>query len=218
MNKMIKNKKCIKAVDFFCGAGGMSYGMSLAGINVIAGIDIDLECKKTYEYNNPSSQFILADIKELTFKQLENNIQLKRNDDDLIFIGCSPCQHWTKMNTTKLKSEATKNLLIDFKRFVEYYHPGHIVIENVPGILSNKKGSGLNDFLSFLDNHKYKTDFKLINAFEYGVPQTRKRFLLIASRVIKNISLPIADKTTMPKVKDFIGSHNGFSKISAGHN
>src|ERR1035437_7504084 len=106
----------LKAVDFFCSIGGMTYGFKKSGIDVIAGIDIDPSCKETYEFNNPNSKFIAADIKEYSYPQLIKDTKIKRNDDNLIFIGCSPCQYWSIMNTDKTKSSATKNLLSEFQR------------------------------------------------------------------------------------------------------
>lgn len=210
---MAKNK--LKAIDFFCGAGGMTYGMTMAGIHVIAGIDIDESCRETYEYNNKLSTFIKADIKKLTPAALIKKTKIKRNDDNLIFIGCSPCQYWSIIRTDKTNSSNTKNLLKDFKRFVNYFKPGSVVIENVPGILSQKEDSGLKDFLSFLTNNNYKTDFDIINANDYGVPQTRKRFLLVASRV-KVVKIPHKKKGPKAKVKSFIGVKNGFPVVRAG--
>jgi len=176
----MKRKKAIKAVDFFCSGGGMTYGMRKAGINVIAGIDIDASCKATYEKNNPESKFILADIFKLDEKELEENIALKRNDADLVLVGCNPCQYWSIVRTDKTKSEKSKNLLAEFHRFVKYFNPGFVVVENVPGILRKKEESGLQDFISDLESRGYKVQYKIVNLNEYGVPQTRKRFSLIA--------------------------------------
>nr|WP_319776216.1 DNA cytosine methyltransferase [uncultured Sphaerochaeta sp.] len=103
--------KYLKAVDFFCSIGRMTYGFRQAGIEVIAGIDIDPTCKKKYEYNNRGSKFIEADIKEYTFDKLKSDTGIKINDDELIFIGCSPCQYWSSIKTDKTKSAETKNLL-----------------------------------------------------------------------------------------------------------
>ncbi|MFC1899555.1 DNA cytosine methyltransferase [Chloroflexota bacterium] len=206
----------LKAVDFFCGAGGLSYGLSTAGIKVIAGIDIEEDCKDTYEANNSESSFIHSDIKDLTFKQLEE-LEVKRNDDSLIFAGCSPCQHWTQIQTDKEKSLDTKYLLEDFQKFVSYFMPGFVVVENVRGILTNKYESKLTGFLDFLQENDYGVDYNIIDARYYGVPQTRKRFLLIASRIDKEIKLPEADKENDFKVEDYIGVDNGFPSINAGH-
>ncbi|MEW6129314.1 MAG: DNA cytosine methyltransferase [Acidobacteriota bacterium] len=206
----------LKAVDFFCGGGGMTYGFSQAGVEVLAGIDIDLKCKETYELNNRPSKFILADVKKLSEETLKNELGLTRNDDNLIFIGCSPCQYWSIIKTDKTKAEDSKNLLNDFQRFVDYFNPGFVVVENVPGIFS-KPDSPLKGFINFLTNKGYDSiEHRTIQVFDYGVPQSRKRFVLIASRV-KNISFPLPDKGETPTVRKFIGDKNIFPEITAGH-
>jgi DNA (cytosine-5)-methyltransferase 1 len=67
-----------KAIDFFCGGGGMTCGLRQAGINVIAGVDIDPQCKETYEANNPNSIFIEANIKELPTNYFEEEFSIKK--------------------------------------------------------------------------------------------------------------------------------------------
>lgn len=213
---MIKRKKTIKAVDFFCSGGGMTYGMRKVGIDVIAGIDVEICCRETYEKNNPSSKFILADIFKLEEKELKENINLKRNDDDLILIGCNPCQYWSFVRTDKTRAEKSKDLLAEFHRFVKYFDPGFVVVENVPGILRKKEESGLQDFIFDLESRGYKARYKIVNLNEYGIPQTRRRFSLIASRVTENSIFPEPDKNNRPVVKDFIGVHNGFPRVNAG--
>ncbi len=216
--KSTKLKSNLKAVDFFCSGGGMTAGFRKAGVRVLGGIDIDLECKETYTKNNKGSKFIHADIKELEFSTLEKKLKIKKNVDELIFIGCSPCQYWSNIKTIKAKSEESKNLLSDFQKFVAHFKPGHIVVENVPGILNKVEESPLKSFLEFLDKEKYVYKHAVINASHFGVPQTRRRFLLIASRITKNVSLPIADtKEKIPTVKKFIGSKKRFKPIHAGH-
>ncbi len=217
---MKKNEKCrkkLKAVDFFCGAGGMTYGLTLAGIKVLAGIDIDEECKETYESNNPPSVFIHADINKLKETDFQEITGISRNDESMVFIGCSPCQYWTRINTQKTKSTETKNLLNEFRRYVDYFKPGFIVIENVPGLSNKKKESHLAGFLEYLDVHGYVYDYEIINANHYGVPQHRKRFILVASRVSKNIKIPGPHEDRSLVVKNFIGVPNGYPKIEAGH-
>ncbi|PWB50380.1 MAG: DNA (cytosine-5-)-methyltransferase [Candidatus Methanoperedenaceae archaeon] len=211
---MNPNKSNLIAIDFFCGAGGMTNGFRKAGIKIIAGIDIDGECKETYEKNNRGSNFILADIKKLSFEDFEKQTGIKKNDDNLIFIGCSPCQYWTKIKTDRTKSKGSRHLLADFQKYVEEYNPGYIVIENVPGILT-KEESPLNDFLEFLKINNYSHDKAIIDAYKYGVPQTRRRFLLIASRVNKYIKLP-QPTTKISTVRDFISEAKGFPELKAG--
>ncbi|MDG2431088.1 DNA cytosine methyltransferase [Flavobacterium sp.] len=207
----------LKAVDFFCGGGGMSYGMLEAGINVLAGIDYEPNCKKTYEDNITGAQFIQADVFELEEQELEDKLNLTKNDDDLILIGCSPCQFWSIINTDKTKSTKSANLLIEFTRFVKYFNPGYVVVENVPGVLRKKNESGLEDFIIWLEKNNYKVHFEVHNVAEYGVPQSRKRFTLIANRVTNELIDLIKKEGKKVTVKDVLGETNGFSKIKDGH-
>jgi DNA (cytosine-5)-methyltransferase 1 len=90
------------------------------------------------------------------------------------------------------------------------------VVENVPGLERKAEESGLKEFVDDLRNNGYNVHYDIFNLNEYGVPQTRKRFSLIASRITDNIVKP-EKKDNKPVVKDFIGTHNGFPKIPAGH-
>ncbi len=213
---LIKGIYILKAVDFFCGGGGMSFGMQKAGIKVLAGIDNEIACKKTYESNIKGAKFILADVFELKEEDLAENLNLKKNDDDLVLIGCSPCQFWSIINTDKKKSTKSKNLLVEFERFVKFFNPGYVVVENVPGVLRRKSESGLDIFISGLKKSNYSVHFEIHNTSDYGVPQNRKRFTLLATRMSK---LPLFPKKLDFKktVFDVLGVHNGFSRIDAGH-
>ena len=205
----------MQAIDFFCGAGGMTEGMKQAGIKVLAGVDNDEGFKQTYEANHPNSLFLRNDIKALAFSELQENTGIQQDQDDLIFIGCSPCQYWSKMNTIKTKSRESRYLLRDFTMFIDHFNPGYVVIENVPGIFNKKDESPLPNFLAFLESKGYGYDYKTINTHYYGVPQKRRRFILIASRVTKYPEFP-SEEPEGPVVKDYIGT-NLFPKIGAGH-
>lgn len=215
MKQRAKNK--IKAIDFFCGGGGMSYGMKQAGIDVLAGIDYEKACKQTYEANIGKGKFIQANVFDLTERELQKGLKLKRNDDNLLLIGCSPCQFWSIINTDKTKSKESKNLLIEFERFVKYFTPGYVVVENVPGVLRNKEESGLQDFIVWLEQSNYKVHFEIHNTNDYGVPQNRKRFTLVANRIGDDKIFPQKDEGKKLVVRDVIGVPNGFAKIKAGH-
>ena len=217
---MAKKKEIkLKAVDFFCGGGGMSYGIQKAEITVLAGIDHAVSCKETYEANVKGAQFILADVFDLKEEELARKLNLKKNDDELILIGCSPCQFWSIINTDKNKSEKSKNLLVEFRRFVEYFKPGYVVVENVPGVLRKKEESGLQSFIDWLkeSSNGYKVHFDVHNVNDFGVPQNRKRFTLIANRVTQEEIIPIKSKGNKLTVRDVLGEHNGFKKIHAGY-
>ncbi|MBU8882314.1 DNA cytosine methyltransferase [Kaistella sp. DKR-2] len=212
------SNKRIKAVDFFCSGGGMSFGMQEAGIEILAGIDFDEKCKDTYEANIKGAEFIHEDVFNLKEEQLEEKLCLKRDDDDLLLIGCSPCQFWSIINTDKTKSAKSKNLLIEFSRFVKYFRPGYVVVENVPGVLRRKEESGLDEFIDWLKNNGYENPhFKVHNVNDYGVPQNRKRFTLIATRISQDEIKPLELGGKKAVVRDFLGTDKGFSKIAPGH-
>ena len=206
----------LKAVDFFCGAGGVTCGFTEAGIRVLGGIDIDIACKDTYEKNNSGTIFLNKDISTYSPENLVHDLNINTNDDNLIFVGCSPCQYYSGVNTKKEKSENTRLLLEDFQRFVDHFRPGFVFIENVPG-LEKKAGSPLSKFKKFLTENSYCFNDKIINAKYLGVPQNRRRYILIASRLMKKVELPFENKTDIKTVRNAIGDLEKFPVISAGH-
>lgn len=213
--QLIKNdEKNLYAIDFFCSGGGMTFGLKKAGINVLAGIDIDNKCKKTYELNNPGSLFLNKDIFKYHESELIKDVKLP-NSDSLLFIGCSPCQYWSLVNSNKEKSQKGKGLLTEFERFVKRYNPLYVIIENVPNIINNLNESGLTNFINFLEKNEYVVNYDIYKLEEYEVPQTRKRFSLIANRKNNKIIKPLKSNTSLT-LYDCIGEHNGFPKINAG--
>lgn len=204
----------LQAVDFFCGAGGVTCGFKQAGIKVLGGIDIDEKCKDTYEKNN-SAKFLNVDISKLEKEELSRVFKIRKNQDDLIFVGCSPCQYYSKIQTDKTKAEKTRLLLADFQEFVDYYKPGFVFVENVPG-LDKKEGSPLAEFKKFLRRKGYSFDDGVVNAKYYGVPQNRTRYILIASRINDEISIPEPDRKNIKTVKNAIGNKEKFPPIKAG--
>ena len=204
----------LRAIDFFCGGGGMTCGLRQAGVEVMGGVDLAEECESTYEANNPGTKFVGADITKLEENYFEKQFGLIRNDDNLVLVGCSPCQYYSIINTSRDKSLKSKDLLRDFKRFADYYNPGFILVENVPG-LATRQDSVLPEFLAFLDRKGYHYKWDIVNMSYYGVPQSRRRFSLVASR-LGEVAMPVAD-TKQKLLKDAIGADKGFFPVEAGH-
>ena len=190
----------------------MTSGFVDAGIQVVAGIDNDPRCQATYEANNPGSTFLLADVCELDECCFEKEFGLRKNDDNLVFIGCSPCQFWSIIQTDKKKSSKSKNLLHEFRRFVEYFQPGYVLVENVPGILRRKEESGLQTFIDELKKRGYVVHYDIVNLADYGVPQSRKRFSMVAPRVLDRPPFP-TKSSKQKTVRETIGK---LPAISAG--
>jgi DNA (cytosine-5)-methyltransferase 1 len=209
------NRKPLKAIDFFCGAGGMSYGLSKAGIRVLGGVDQDADCKDTYERNIKDALYLQQDITVLSEGDLSRYFAIAPDDDKLIFCGCSPCQFWSKVRTDRTKSKQTAFLLQHFERFISHFRPGYVVVENVPG-LKKKDHSILPQFLEFLKAQGYSYSDGIVNANHYGVPQHRRRYLLIATRLHKQVSLPLPHKNAALTVRSAIGEKSRLSVLSAG--
>jgi DNA (cytosine-5)-methyltransferase 1 len=170
----------ITAIDFFCGAGGLTRGLLDAGINVVAGIDVDGRCKETYEKNNPQTVFYRVDIRSIKVELVRALIRHvpKR---DLLFAGCAPCQPFSQQrNSRSRRHDAT--LLIAFGRLVELFKPGQVLIENVPGLTRVKGFSAYRRFLHTLRKNGYRYVDGILDAKHYGVPQTRRRYVLLAMR------------------------------------
>jgi len=80
----------LQAVDFFCGGGGMTCGLRMAGIDVLGGVDIAADCKKTYEFNNSPARFVQRDVSSLDAESMSDIFNIRRDNPQLLFVGCSP--------------------------------------------------------------------------------------------------------------------------------
>ncbi len=181
----------IRVVDFFSGCGGTSAGLQAAGMEIVAGIDIDADAGETFKLNFPKADFINKDITKLFSPSLRHIIPKNRNFP-LLFSACAPCQPFTKQNTSKRKLDERHNLLNNLHRFIRAYKPEYIFLENVPGIQDISQEDGpFTNFSSFLDRYDYHYETKVIKSQDYGVPQYRKRLVLIAS-CLKGIRYPKA--------------------------
>lgn len=196
----------INAVDLFCGVGGLTHGLQKSGINVIAGIDIEEKCRFPYEANN-NAKFIQADIKELSSKYIDN---LYPTDTDIkILAGCAPCQPFSSYSYRYKGTDASINkldLLDSFGRIIEDIQPDIVSMENVPQLA---KEPIFKKFIRTLDVNGYEVSWHVIFAPDYGVPQKRKRLVLLASRLSNQpIDLidPLFNKESYPTVREFIGN------------
>lgn len=174
-------------VDFFCGCGGTSSGLEKSGMDILAGIDIDDVALATYKHNFPKSEIINQSIVDLPLGLL-NDLVKKGNKDKLVFAACAPCQPFSTQNRLKTTDDQRISLLDEMHRFVEYFMPDYIILENVPGMQKIEQGP-FTRFQELLDKHGYQYDFAVKNAMNYGVPQSRKRLVLIAAKA-REISLP----------------------------
>ncbi len=192
----------IKVIDFFCGVGGLTRGLLDAGFNVLAGVDIDERLKQAYEYNNSPSQFICGDIRDINIEQFRSELGIEANDT-VLYAACTPCQPFSTLNKLRGEDER-KYLLLAFAELVKQCPPDFILVENVPG-LNNAYGKIVYEkFITTLAEVGFtgqQMDSALLDANDYEVPQTRKRFILVASQH-GEIKLPNPIKGSKPTVKD----------------
>ena len=163
--------------DFFCGAGGLTRGLLDAGINVVLGIDSDGSCKDTYERNNIPAKFLHADLRKLSASDI-NEYAHGIDPDNLLLAACAPCQPFAQLNRYG-KRTYKSTLLKEFARFVEALKPRFVFLENVPGLVKVPGGSTYRRFRKKLTNLGYNLAEGVVNAKNYGVPQSRRRFVML---------------------------------------
>jgi DNA (cytosine-5)-methyltransferase 1 len=185
--------KRLAAVEIFCGAGGMAHGFYLEGIRVVAGFDVDATCKYAYEKNN-LAKFFERNVSELNAAEIK---QLYPQGSIRVLAGCAPCQPFSPYARSKKKAKSDKwKLLYDFSRMVDRVHPDIVTMENVPSLISYNGGRVFSDFVNHLKNEGYHLWYDIVDCAKYGIPQYRRRLVLLASR-LGDISL--IPRTHSPK-------------------
>jgi DNA (cytosine-5)-methyltransferase 1 len=178
----------VAVVDFFSGAGGTSVGFRNAGMSIVAGIDNDADAAATYRANFPEARFFERDIREISGVEIAAVIP---PNHATLFSGCAPCQPFSKQNRSRHDSDPRRFLLSEFQRFVTELLPDFVVVENVPGMQKVGKGGPLDDFIKALKKSGYSVDCGILSAANYGVPQRRRRLVLMAAKGMP-IQLPAA--------------------------
>lgn len=203
--KNIKNESCppIEVIDLFCGIGGLSFGMKSKGFNILAGYDLDASCRFAYETNN-EAKFIYKDIKTVSPDEIRTAY---RKGTIRVLAGCAPCQPFSSYAFKNKKKDPNKyDLLYEFGRLVKDVLPDIVTMENVAQILAFKDKPVLSDFVNLLKDKGYRVWVKPVYCPDYGIPQTRKRLVLLASRLGKIELIPPTYKPEEYKtVKDVIG-------------
>lgn len=201
----------IEVVDLFCGTGGLSYGMKSQGLHIVSGFDIDGTCRFAYETNN-EAQFCFKDIRMVKGDEI-NALFSKKSIH--VLAGCAPCQPFSSYAHTNRKKDPNKyDLLYEFGRLVKEVHPDIVTMENVPSILNFSLKPVFPDFVNTLKDEGYRVSYQTVFCPDYGIPQTRRRLVLLASR-FGPISL--IGKTNSPENYRTVGDTiRGLEPINAG--
>lgn len=190
----------VQVVDLFCGVGGLTRGLLDAGLEVIAGYDIDPTCQFTYEHNN-HVEYNIENIREVNGDEIDN---LYADNAVKVLVGCAPCQPFSQMRF-KLRDANERDekydLLLEFGRLIEEVHPTIVSMENVPQI---QKTDVYDEFLNTLEEIGYHIDAKVVFCPDYGIPQTRRRFVLVASLLGPISIIPPTHNRQDVHVRDFI--------------
>ncbi len=200
----------IGVIDLFCGVGGLTCGLRKAGLNVLVGIDSDESCRFAYEANNDGASFICMDIRKVTGDMLEKRFG---QCEIRVLVGCAPCQPFSSHRKDKKHRNLHKDwgLLGEFSRLIRETKPDFVSMENVPALA---KETIFSEFLSTLEELGYSIDWRVVKTEEYGVPQKRRRLILIAAKDYgAKIQTPADFDAAPMSVKDAIGS---LPRISAG--
>lgn len=169
-----------KTLDLFAGAGGITEGFRKAGFQCAVANDFDEEARHTFLYNHPNTPYILKDVREVTEEDIWAVAKCKRGDIDVI-TGGPPCQGFS-LAGLRLTDDPRNMLFKEYIRITKALEPKVVFFENVYGIMNMQQGKVLQAILSEFEEIGYNCEYRLVNAADYGVPQSRPRFVLIGVR------------------------------------
>ncbi len=167
-------------IDLFCGVGGLSFGLKKAGLNVVAGVDLDESCRYAYE-QNVQAKFISNDVSKLPGKEMAEKYWGADNQIKIL-AGCAPCQPFSPHTNKAKNKQQTKrwHLIREFIRLIKEMNPDIVTMENVPNLANQEI---FNDFVTFLISSGYSVQYSNVYCPDYGIPQKRRRLVLLASKL-----------------------------------
>ncbi|WHZ16383.1 MAG: DNA-cytosine methyltransferase [Nitrospira sp.] len=202
---MSNNRKpVLNAIDLFSGCGGLTLGLKKAGFSVIGAVELDKRAVETYGKNHPEVKVFQQDVLTIGGKDLLERLGIKMGDLDLL-AGCPPCQGFSRIrrrNRRRISKDHRNDLVLKFTKLIAETSPKAVMLENVPGLEKDRRFSKL---LGTLRRHGYKFSWKILDACNFGVPQRRRRLVVLACKAKRPIVDEIA--TLDPKtVRQTIGT------------
>lgn len=175
---MEKGRNVLRAIDLFCGAGGLTQGLRNAGFRVVGAIDCDELAVDSYLLNHPGTQVWREDITELPPEEMMAELSLEKEELDLL-AGCPPCQGFSSMRTRNGKldvADPDNELVFEFLRYARALRPRALMMENVPALRDDPRMERIRRTLRGLG---YGLIDDVLNTVDYGVPQRRRRFIML---------------------------------------
>ncbi len=195
MRRFSSRKIRFIGIDLFCGAGGMTLGARLAGIDVVAAVENDPHAAGTYRRNNRGVAVFAEDVRKYA------NLPQTRSTDVKVLFGGAPCQGFSTSNQRNRSATNENNwLFTEFLRVADLWEPDWIVFENVKGIAETEKGVFLQGILAATAEREYKTVHAFLQALDFGVPQRRTRLFVIGSRRGIEAEMPKPNGAVAPTV------------------
>lgn len=182
----------LTVIDLFCGTGGFSKGFENTGcFKTVFGIDLLPHAVETFKLNHADAHAVAADVREYPAERVVADFGIKPGDVDVI-IGGPPCQGFSSIRPHRgTKDDDPRNdLFLNFAHYVERYRPKMFVLENVVGLATHKDGSTLDAMQDAFDAIGYATDWRILNAAHYGVPQKRERLVMLGTESGGPLSFP----------------------------
>ena len=165
-----------RAIDLFCGAGGLSLGLENCNIAVPLGVEINSTAATTYRNNHNHSLVIEDDVRNVTGTQILQQLGIQEGELFLL-AGCPPCQTFSSLQKDDVTNDDRNNLIFEYTRLISEIKPLFILMENVPGLKNGRGNSIFSRAVTQLEQ-EYEVKFDVLNCADFGVPQTRKRLVL----------------------------------------
>jgi len=184
------------SIDLFAGVGGLSLGLEWAGFNTLFANEFDEEIGASFQKNFPNTNVLIDDIRNINLKKISEQYSIKK-DVDLI-VGGPPCQGFSMANRKRIEDDERNMLFLEYVRFVKHYQPKCFVIENVMGMSSeivnteSLEGKVADAMTSYFNDLGYSISFRMFRAEEHGVPQMRRRVIVIGTRLKNKMDLLIS--------------------------
>lgn len=173
-------------IDVFSGAGGLSCGLELAGMKCLLGIDMDKNAIETFKNNHHHANTYCGSVTDLTEKKLN---ELLKNQTVHAVVGGPPCQGFSTVGIGD-PNDLRNSLFKEFIRLVKITNPYYVIIENVTGLIAKKNEKTLKNIFKLFEKMGYTLDVQVMSTENYGVPERRRRTIIIGSRINTTITFP----------------------------
>lgn len=203
MGRSDRPESRLAAVDLFAGAGGLSLGLSDAGFHVMGAIELDPLAAETYRINHADTYLWECDIRDITGPEMLDELSLRKGELDLL-ASCPPCQGFSSVRTLnggREVDDVRNDLIEDVARLVHEIEPRAVMMENVPALLNEERRDRFVDNLKGLN---YDVKDTVLDVRDYGVPQRRPRYVLLAVQGGKSRFAPRARR--VKSVREAIGN------------